>query len=117
MPGLGLGLGLGLAPRSRPEPLPPARGPVPEQVLARRPERCLQPGEIPGEFAMNALRLNRGFSMTMFEQRTGLAYAAIADTVDSLVGGGLLLCDREVVTASDLGRRFLDSVIAEFLAD
>ncbi len=85
--------------------------------IARTGERCLQPEEIPGEFAMNALRLNRGFSMTMFEQRTGLAYAAIADTVDSLVAEGLLLCDREVVTASDLGRRFLDSVIAEFLAD
>ena len=63
---------------------------------------------------MNALRLNDGFTMPQFLSRTGLGAEALAPNLDLLCQRGLLECDGDRVKATDLGRRFLDSVIGEF---
>ena len=79
--------------------------------------RQLTPADITGEFMLNALRLNEGFTRELFEARTGLDAAAIEPQVQELGERGLLVCDDRGVRASDLGRRFLDSVIAGFFPD
>lgn len=76
----------------------------------------LQEADIPGEFMLNALRLNAGFERALFEQRTGLDFTRVQAPVDSLAQRGLLEVRGETIRATALGRRFLDSVVAEFLA-
>jgi oxygen-independent coproporphyrinogen-3 oxidase len=55
--------------------------------------------------------------MSRFSARTGLDPAAISATVQRLEQRGLLESVGEQIRASELGRRFLDSVIAEFFPD
>ncbi|TGD72729.1 radical SAM family heme chaperone HemW [Mangrovimicrobium sediminis] len=70
--------------------------------------------ELAGEFMLNALRLNAGFALADFEARTCLSREVLAPGIQRQVDNGLLECDGDRVRASPLGRRFLDSVIAEF---
>ena len=78
-------------------------------------KRVLNQGELIGEFMMFALRLNNGFSTQRFEQVTGLSADQLRPKVQSLADRGLLSTDSDNIRATPLGRRFLDSVIAEFL--
>ena len=79
--------------------------------------RTLHRDEIAGEFMMNALRLNDGFTLPQFASRTGLSYAQLEPQLELLCQRELLVRDRNTVRATDTGRRFLDSVIAEFFPD
>ena len=79
--------------------------------------RTLHRDEIAGEFMMNALRLNDGFTLPQFASRTGLSYAQLEPQLELLCQRDLLVRDRNAVRATDTGRRFLDSVIAEFFPD
>ncbi len=76
--------------------------------------QALSREDIVGEFMMNALRLNEGFSRDLFESRTGLEFAAIQSRIDQLVERELLEISQPGIRATHLGRRFLDSVIVEF---
>ena len=76
----------------------------------------LQARDLPGEYMLNTLRLNAGFHLADYSMRTGLATDTLQPALDSLLDRGLLEQDAGKVRATDLGRRFLDSVIAEFLA-
>lgn len=76
----------------------------------------LQSRDLPGEFMLNALRLNVGFNLADYTARTGLAADTLQPALDSLLGRRLLEQEAGQIRATGLGRRFLDSVIAEFLA-
>jgi putative oxygen-independent coproporphyrinogen III oxidase len=76
--------------------------------------RTLKRDEIVGEFMMNALRLNDGFALSQFVERTGLSRAQLEPQLALLCERELLVCDGDVVTSTETGRRFLDSVVAEF---
>jgi len=76
--------------------------------------RDLEGDEIAGEYMLNALRLNRGFTAEQFRSRTGLHQDSIQEKVDSLLVRGLLFREGEEIRPSELGRRFLDTVVAEF---
>ena len=76
--------------------------------------RVLNKSEVVGEFMLNALRLNEGFSLSLFTDRTGLDCTAVAPRLASLCERGLLLQKGAHVTMTELGRRFLDTVVAEF---
>lgn len=78
--------------------------------------RILDHREISGEFMMNALRLNAGFALSQFESRTGMSRESLMPRVESLYRRELLMCEGDTVRATELGRRFLDSVIAEFFS-
>ena len=78
--------------------------------------RTLTREEVIEEFMLFALRLNRGFSETEFETRTGLAIDVLEPPLESLQDRGLLERGGGLIRPTELGRRFLDSVIAEFLA-
>ena len=79
--------------------------------------RTLHRDEIAGEFMMNALRLNDGFTLPQFASRTGLSYAQLEPQIELLCQRELLVRDRNAVRATGTGRRFLDSIIAEFFPD
>ncbi|AQA17415.1 YggW family oxidoreductase [Halioglobus japonicus] len=78
-------------------------------------ERRLDAAEATAEFMLYALRLNNGFSIESFEARSGQELAVIADKLDSLMERGLLERNANQIRPTALGRRFLDSVIGEFL--
>ena len=69
----------------------------------------------PFEFMMNALRLNEGFEQAQFEARTGLEWPIVAARVQRLSARGLLSCEGERWRPTELGRRFVNDLIADFL--
>jgi len=77
--------------------------------------RILSARETAGEFMLFCLRLRQGFSVDLFESRTGLAIAHLEPQLGSLVERQLLTRDRQRICATALGRRFLDTVISEFI--
>ena len=93
----------------------------PDDYLARTADqqglttRKVPESELAGEFMMNALRLHTGFSTELFSARTGLSIQSIEKQRHALISKGLLECDAGRIRATPLGRRYLDSVIAEFL--
>ncbi len=77
---------------------------------------ALDPGELLFEFMLNVLRLTEGFELELFTQRTGLPAQTLLERL-------LRLCDRGLMEqpctgtwrASELGKRFLNDLQAEFL--
>jgi len=105
-----------------------ARGIITRSVREREPRRYLARGwcgepatstvasaDLPFEFMMNALRLNEGFEAAQFEARTGLAWTEIAPRVQRLAARGLLTGEAGRWRPTELGRRFLNDLIADFL--
>jgi oxygen-independent coproporphyrinogen-3 oxidase len=103
---------------------------VTRTVREREPRRYLARGhqgapvttlvkdvELPFEFMMNALRLVDGFDEELYESRTGLAWETVAPRVDRLASRGLLIGTDVpgVWRPTELGRHFLNDLIAEFL--
>lgn len=80
-------------------------------------QHTVEPADRVGEFMLNALRLNEGFSRELFTARTGLDAEVIEARLQQLQERGLLVSDHRVVRASPLGRRFLDTVISGFFPD
>lgn len=78
--------------------------------------RPVSPEELPFEFMLNALRLVDGFDRAQFEERTGLALAAIGSQLETAIGRGLLETlgpDRWRPTS--LGMKFLNELQMLFL--
>jgi putative oxygen-independent coproporphyrinogen III oxidase len=67
------------------------------------------------EFMMNGLRLIDGVSWSVFEARTGIAKTDINATWHDLIALGLVEPARCQTT--DLGLRYLDTILARFMAD
>ncbi|MFZ9035390.1 MAG: radical SAM family heme chaperone HemW [Francisellaceae bacterium] len=70
--------------------------------------------ELPYEFMLNALRLNDGFEIELFEKRTGLAYATIQQDIDKAVAKQLIEVQNSRIYPTALGRRFLNDIINLF---
>lgn len=70
---------------------------------------------LPFDFMLNALRLNEGVPMAMFEARTGLPRAAIAPQLAQAHERGWLEADQDWLRPTELGRRFANDVIGLFL--
>jgi oxygen-independent coproporphyrinogen-3 oxidase len=79
--------------------------------------RRVDPAHLPFEFMLNALRLRDGVARSSFEQRTGLRWDAIGDTVEALVRRDLLESDPQRLRASALGFRRMNDLLVEFLPD
>ncbi len=75
------------------------------------------PDRRPFDFMLNALRLNAGFDLQLFERRTGLPASAIEPQLAMALTRGWLDIDAGRVTPTELGRRFTNDVIALFLRD
>ncbi len=78
----------------------------------------VSPIELPFEFALNALRLNEGFTKSLFESRTGLDISVVETALTSAVERNLLTEFAEGAwRASDLGKRFLNELQMLFLRE
>ncbi len=82
------------------------RPPISNPVLAR---------DLPGEFALNALRLADGVPIALLGQRTGLELGALQPALDELVHRGLMVSPESRLQTTPLGFRFLNDVIGHFL--
>jgi oxygen-independent coproporphyrinogen-3 oxidase len=71
--------------------------------------------ELPFEFMLNALRLNEGFPIALFTERTGMPVSQIDATLTLAKQRGLLVEDHGQLAPSSLGRRFLSDLQALFL--
>ncbi|MDK9702815.1 MAG: radical SAM family heme chaperone HemW [Sulfuritalea sp.] len=71
--------------------------------------------DLPGEFMMNALRLNEGFPLGLFTERTGLPLAAIEKSALAARRSGLLETVEGSMRPTPRGRRFLNQLLGEFL--
>lgn len=78
-------------------------------------DELLDATRLPFDFMLNALRLNDGVPLAMFEARTGLPRTAIAGTLATACQRGLLEVDEEWLRPTELGRRFANDVIGLFL--
>lgn len=70
---------------------------------------------LPFEFMMNALRLNDGFPLSMFELRTGLDRAVIAQPLAMALERELITVEGDLVRPTELGRRFTNDLMELFL--
>ena len=74
----------------------------------------ISPEELPLEFMMNALRLNRGVPREYFSDRTGMDFQTIRPTVDQLMAMGLMENNFEIIAPTTKGHEFLNSVLEYF---
>ncbi len=79
--------------------------------------RLLPENDVLFEFLLNALRLTEGFSEDLLRSRTGHDFTSLEALWAQPVRQGLLERERDRMRATALGRRFLDSLLAEFLAN
>jgi putative oxygen-independent coproporphyrinogen III oxidase len=80
-------------------------------------QRTIAPADLPFEFMLNALRLVEGFPLRLFEERTGLALAAIEAQLTAAEAKGLLERDWKRVRPTARGQRFLSDLLTLFLSD
>jgi oxygen-independent coproporphyrinogen-3 oxidase len=74
-------------------------------------------GQRPFEFMLNALRLNEGFELTLYEARTGLARDSVLPALRSAQIRGWMDSHDHHWRTTPLGARFLNDVMASFLPD
>jgi oxygen-independent coproporphyrinogen-3 oxidase len=86
---------------------------------ARKARRYLSDEDKRGEFMLNALRLEAGFSLALFEARTGLPADSLKTRLGRLSDQGLLELDADegIVRCTALGWRFLDDVVGHFFTE
>ena len=77
----------------------------------------LDAARLPFDFMLNALRLNAGVPMSMFEARTGLPRATIAGQLAVARERGWIANGDERLQPTELGLRFANDAIALFLGD
>ena len=78
-------------------------------------DEALTAERLPFDFMLNALRLNAGVPMAMFEARTGLPRVAIAERLAIARERGWLDGDDDWLRPTELGRRFANDAIGLFL--
>lgn len=77
--------------------------------------RLLNPEDIIFEFMLNALRLSKGFSMELFEQRTGLPFHCLEPMIEKARAKNLLSIQNNEVETTELGKSFLNDLVSLFL--
>jgi oxygen-independent coproporphyrinogen-3 oxidase len=77
--------------------------------------RQLKTAELPFEFMLNALRLEKGVAATLYTERCGLPIASMNKALLLATQKGLLLDDPLRLQATEVGWRFLNELQALFL--
>lgn len=83
-----------------------------QQVAERRE---LMPADRLAEFMMNALRLCDGFSLDLLHSRGGVESAQYAKSMETAARKGLVGLSEGHAMPTELGRRYLNRLVAEFL--
>jgi putative oxygen-independent coproporphyrinogen III oxidase len=84
---------------------------------AAQTDQVVAAAEIPFEFMMNALRLNDGFAVPLFEERAGVPLTAVLPQLDEAERRGFIVRDHQRIAPTDLGRRFLNDLLQIFLPE
>ena len=96
-----------------------AKGSIKTQTALLSPKtvafEAITEDQLPAEFMLNALRLDKGVSWQIFTERTGLAKATIEPQVAKLIAQGLLMDDNQQLCPTDQGRRYLNQLLYAFL--
>lgn len=73
--------------------------------------------DLTGEFMMNALRLNEGFDIQLYQRHTGLPWIVTSRQVDAAVAGGFLMWIEpgKLLRPTQQGRRFLNVLLERFI--
>jgi putative oxygen-independent coproporphyrinogen III oxidase len=73
--------------------------------------------DLTGEFMMNALRLNEGFAIELYERYTGLPWLVVSRQVDTAIREGFLewVTPNKELRPTLKGRRFLNVLLQRFL--
>ena len=74
-------------------------------------------GEVGFEFMMNALRLNNGFAVALFEERAGMPLTSMLKPLEEAEKRGLIVRDHQRIMPTELGRRFLNDLLQIFLSE
>ncbi len=78
-------------------------------------QRVLTPAELPLEFMMNALRLQKPIPHALFTQRTGLSKATLDPLLKSAFTRRLMSHQEQAWEVTTLGHRFLNELLELFL--
>jgi oxygen-independent coproporphyrinogen-3 oxidase len=78
-------------------------------------EHAVEADQLGFEFMMNALRLNGGFPLALFEERAGVPLNAVLRGLEEGERRGFIVRDHERVTPTLLGQRFLNDLLQIFL--
>ena len=96
----------------------------PKQYLSRIPagqtlqdEFSVAVEDLPCEFMMNALRLNQGFDVTLFEMRTSLTLRSIENQLKQAEKNGLIERSAQRISPTQRGQRFLNRLLEMFLPE
>lgn len=84
-----------------------------KQFLAGK--ESIQNEDLGLEFLMNALRLQDGFDLNLFEQRTGFPLDTIADRINAAIEKGLLIKQGSQIKTTPQGSLFLNEILAFFM--
>ena len=84
-------------------------------AAALQEDQAVAAGELPFEYAMNALRLNDGFGLDEFQRRTGLGPEALERPLAAARERGLIEADAAGVRATARGQTYLNQLTALFL--
>lgn len=87
------------------------------QAMGLQRNEPVAPAELPLEFLMNALRLNEGFSLTTYSQRTGLGETSLEPALSACLAQDLLQRLGDRISATPLGRQHLDGLLTRFMAE
>jgi oxygen-independent coproporphyrinogen-3 oxidase len=88
-----------------------------QQGQARSQVQTLVPADIIFEFMLNALRLQAGFPLSLFTERTGLEVSLLTKGLEQARQRGLLEMNDNGIKPSTLGWQFLNTTIQIFLPD
>ncbi len=80
-------------------------------------QHTLATEEIVVEFMMNALRINDGFDLGLFSERTGVPAALIEPSVQEALQRGFIDVNGPRLRPSELGRRYLNELVFLFFPD
>jgi putative oxygen-independent coproporphyrinogen III oxidase len=80
-------------------------------------ETLLSAQDVVLEFAMNALRLDAGFTAAGFREATGLPLGTAAKPLGESIERGLLEQDRDGIRCTALGRRYLDELLQYWMME
>ena len=78
-------------------------------------QTTISAAELPFEFMLNALRLNEGFTLAMFTERTSLPLLTILPKLGLAEQKGLIVRDHQHLNITPLGQRFLNDLQQIFL--
>ena len=85
------------------------------QGLAIQEEHVIPREDLGFEFMMNALRLNGGFAVSLFKERTGLPISAVERPLALAESRGLIERDHQRIAPTQLGQRYLNDLLQLFL--